>query len=125
MVRQPFDECPEVSRSLAVTMICNVAHERANINMIPALRSLYSILSKLFESLRGLFGIWDYLWKTGKDGNRRLSTPHIGHRPLFIQWFFLPMLKPSPEAIAEVFSRIDHKFDLMQHVRKTTLRSLV
>ena len=30
-----------------------------------------------------------------------------------------------PEAIAEVFSRIDHKFDLMQHARKTTLRSLV
>jgi len=29
-----------------------------------------------------------------------------------------------PEAIAEVFSRIDHKFDLMQHV-KTTLRSWV
>ena len=30
-----------------------------------------------------------------------------------------------PEAIAEVFSRIDHKFDLMQHACKTTLRSLV
>ena len=39
MVRQPFDECSEVSRSLAVTMICNVDHERANINMIQALRS--------------------------------------------------------------------------------------
>ena len=26
-----------------------------------------------------------------------------------------------PEAIAEVFSRIDHKFDLMQHARKTTV----
>ena len=30
-----------------------------------------------------------------------------------------------PEAIAEVFSRIDHKFDLMQHASKTTLRSWV
>ena len=55
MVRQPFDECSEVSRSLAVTMICNVDHERANINMIQALRSLYSILSKLFESLKALW----------------------------------------------------------------------
>ena len=26
-----------------------------------------------------------------------------------------------PEAIAEVFSRIDHKFDLMQHASKTAL----
>ena len=34
------------------------------------------------------------------------------------------MLSAAPEAIAEVFSRIDHKFDLMQHV-KTTLRSWV
>jgi len=64
--------------------------------------------------------LWQVSWKCRcHDIPRAEFSFKRPHR--FFHAILFANAESVPEAIAEVFSRIDHKFDLMQHACKTTL----